>query len=628
MSAVIYALWQAGDAAPLIMPGSVPLDSERVRGELTQYLEDDFKPIIDADIDGGTSTPAAIDRERATLGRARSPAGWPGRFFSARRRPFVRLIKVLSSHPSGWAWRCLVTRWAILVQRCNCYRIGRRTCMERARHWYATQASVQKMAREHADRLRSRPEETWEEILRRLRIREQSVRGMMFARVQVGPETSEEIPDEQSVRNLVIVHPSLRHSMGDSNSQAAIFAQTTAEGGTTTAQGRKTALRINRNMVLFIAADARRYEALDEATRHYLAWRDLAGSEEQIRNLDLPPQQAAQARRRLTDADETVSLRIADSYQWLLVPVAAKAASSQIRVEEFRADTTKERLAERAYDRLHSRDQLRTVQGAESIHYDLNEYSIWAKDGHVAVGRLWEMYCQYPFLPRLKDRAVLERGILVVFKQLTWETHGFALATGYNETTGVYVGLALPHEDMPPRLSDSTLLVRPNRARAQRNAELAAIAAERARREAERPAVTSTSAWTESDITYSGGAGGSGSGSESGLLPGGTRTSSGRPGPVTAPGGGASRATQPTRPALRNTRYYGTVRLSPDHSGTDMNRLYQEVIQHLAASEDVDLDITVKISAAKADGFPDTTTRIVSENARTLKFDQSGFEDQ
>ena len=44
MSAVIYALWRSGDAAPLIMPGGVPLDSERVRSELTQYLEDDFKP--------------------------------------------------------------------------------------------------------------------------------------------------------------------------------------------------------------------------------------------------------------------------------------------------------------------------------------------------------------------------------------------------------------------------------------------------------------------------------------------------------------------------------------------------------------------------------------------------------
>jgi hypothetical protein len=38
--------------------------------------------------------------------------------------------------------------------------------------------------------------------------------------------------------------------------------------------------------------------------------------------------------------------------------------------------------------------------------------------------------------------------------------------------------------------------------------------------------------------------------------------------------------------------------------------------------------ITVEITASKKDGFPDDKTRIVSENARTLKFDQYGFEDR
>ena len=80
-------------------------------------------------------------------------------------------------------------------------------------------------------------------------------------------------------------------------------------------------------------------------------------------------------------------------------------------------------------------------------------------------------------------------------------------------------------------------------------------------------------------------------------------------------------------PAPRNTRFFGTVRLDPERFGRDINRLYQEVIQHLAAPEGVDLEITVEITASKKDGFPDDKTRIVSENARTLKFDQYGFED-
>jgi hypothetical protein len=42
----------------------------------------------------------------------------------------------------------------------------------------------------------------------------------------------------------------------------------------------------------------------------------------------------------------------------------------------------------------------------------------------------------------------------------------------------------------------------------------------------------------------------------------------------------------------------------------------------------MDLEITVEIQAVNKDGYPDTMTRTVSENARFLKFDQSGFEDR
>ena len=86
-------------------------------------------------------------------------------------------------------------------------------------------------------------------------------------------------------------------------------------------------------MIVFLAADSKRYEELDNAVRHYLAWKDLAGTE-RIRDLDLPPQQAAQARKRLNEADETVALRISASYQWLLVPPLA--LGGQLRIESPR----------------------------------------------------------------------------------------------------------------------------------------------------------------------------------------------------------------------------------------------------------------------------------------------------
>jgi predicted AAA+ superfamily ATPase len=624
MSAVIHELYERDDPAPLIMPGGVPLDADDVLTEISQYLEDSFKPVIDADIDGTSSTPARIDVSRPALGTRKVTR-------RLARAIFLGSAPTLKAAHRGierqHIWLGIATPGDTIGNFANALSLlsDQATYLysEGARYWYATAASVQKMARERADRLKDRPEETWAEIVRRL-VPERSARGM-FAQVQVGPERSDDIPDEPAVR-LVIMHPQYRHARGDFDGPAGHFALTAA-------QGRGTAHRINRNMVVFLAADAKRYEELDDAVRQYLAWRDLAGTEDRIRELELPPQQAAQARKRLKDADETVTLRISASYQWLLVPV--QTTSSPLRIDELKADTSKDRLAERASDRLKNADMLRAVQGAENIRFDLDQHlsSVWSAPdaaGHVTVGKLWEYYCQYPYLPRLTERAVLERGIHAVFGLLTWEMQGFAVATGYDAATGRYAGLALPHEDAPPQLTDSTLLVRPDLARTQRDAERAAAAAEAARRAAEEAGRTDE---TGESGTSTGGGEGTGLSGGGGSASGGTDDTGGTgpgaggtvgSGAIGRPGGGST-GTTPSAP--KNVRFYGTVSLDPERYTRDFGRLYQEVIQHLAAPDDVDLKITVEIEAVKKDGFPDDKARIVSENARTLKFDQSGFED-
>ena len=42
----------------------------------------------------------------------------------------------------------------------------------------------------------------------------------------------------------------------------------------------------------------------------------------------------------------------------------------------------------------------------------------------------------------------------------------------------------------------------------------------------------------------------------------------------------------------------------------------------------MDLEITLEVSARKRTGYPDDKTRIVNENARTLKFDTYGLEER
>ncbi len=52
----------------------------------------------------------------------------------------------------------------------------------------------------------------------------------------------------------------------------------------------------------------------------------------------------------------------------------------------------------------------------------------------------------------------------------------------------------------------------------------------------------------------------------------------------------------------------------------------QEVIEHLTALIDCDVEIVVEIVASKADGLPEPVVRTVMENARTLKFDRQDLD--
>ena len=170
---------------------------------------------------------------------------------------------------------------------------------------------------------------------------------------------------------------------------------------------------------------------------------------------------------------------------------------------------------------------------------------------------------------------------------------------GATSRPGAILGLTVPHQDPFGQVTDQTLLVRPDLALAQRDRELA-----------ERTAASGGAAGTTS--------GTEGSGRDTDGQSGGTGSSAGT--------GAGSDGEQPP-PGPKNTRFFGVASLNPERYARDLTRLSQEIIQHLAAPDGVELEIRVEITARKPDGFPDDTVRNVTENANTLKFETYGFED-
>ena len=78
--------------------------------------------------------------------------------------------------------------------------------------------------------------------------------------------------------------------------------------------------------------------------------------------------------------------------------------------------------------------------------------------------------------------------------------------------------------------------------------------------------------------------------------------------------------------ARDTTRFFGVYEVDPERYSRDLNRLSQEILQHLSSIDGVELDITIEIHAAVKEGFTADKIRVILENARALKFKNSSFE--
>jgi hypothetical protein len=70
-----------------------------------------------------------------------------------------------------------------------------------------------------------------------------------------------------------------------------------------------------------------------------------------------------------------------------------------------------------------------------------------------------------------------------------------------------------------------------------------------------------------------------------------------------------------------------SAKLDNTRVNRDVNNYVQEIIQHLTAVEGSEVELTLEVNVTVPDGIPPTTVRTVSENCRTLKVTDFGFDD-
>lgn len=208
---------------------------------------------------------------------------------------------------------------------------------------------------------------------------------------------------------------------------------------------------------------------------------------------------------------------------------------------------------------------------------------LWRDGDHVPVKQLVEDFAKYVYLPRLKDPAVLLKAISDGVSLLTWSQDGVGIADSFDDVAsryrglrgGAVINLGDPHS--------TELVVKPDVAHRQFSTETAA------------PATPGAPTTQPTPI----------------------------PGTPATPG-------QPvqTVASAKPKRFHGTVALDATRTGRDAGRIAEVVISHLSALVGANVTVTLEIEAQIPNGAPDNVVRTVTENSRTLKFTNHGFESE
>ncbi|MCY4258519.1 MAG: DUF499 domain-containing protein [bacterium] len=561
MALAISQLWQRGDQSLLIMPGNLPMDSGALVSEMKKYLEEAWDPVIKSDVDGPNALPLRIDNQTKHFGQL-SATRRAARtvYMSSAPRPDGKRGVDLKSVVLGCAQPGeAIGQFADALRRLS----GEATHLyvDGAQYWYSLRPNVSRMA---ADRAASNYTDHHADDEVKGRLASQKDRGN-FAAVQVFAEGPGDVPDDEHGVRLVMLQPDATHSANDAHSPAVTLAQQILEQ-------RHGGPRLNRNLLVFLAAAANRLSELRAATRLYLAWKSIVDDHEA---LDLTPHQKKQAESKQKEVSEQVDSLIAEAFTQVLTP-SQQAGTSEIEWHTTRVSTTGDiDIAARASKKLATEEKIIANYSGVRVRMDIDRRDMWSDLGDITVSNLREIYARYPHMPRLSSPGVLDAAISMGTANTDWAQETFAYADAHDGSTWVGIQTGQHVNPMP-----SGLLVHPDRLPEPAKPESAAEG---------KDAATGSTHTSETPISV-------------------------------------NSANHPDSPEPASTEsltaFYAQFNLDPVRCIKELGEIAEHINAHLGTK----VELVLEVRATNPDGFKESTQRTVSENATNLGAKASEFE--
>jgi len=570
MATVVHALWVRGDQSALIMPASIPLDDTKVFEEITSYLDDHWKPIVDADVAGSGSTADMIDRDIPLLGKSMA-AKRVGRVVFLGTAPSVsKNARSGQSAPIHGIEQKRVVLGATFPTDNPAHVTdalrqlgdrGKYMNRDQDRYWLSLQQTVSRLVQEIADSYDVT--EVHAELTRLLR--EETDRGV-FARVHRVPEGTAGVEDEPTAALVVfgLDRPHSKKSKSVAVDAANEFLS--RRGGLP---------RIHKNSLVFLAPDIDRVDTLDSVLRKKMAWESV---KKRVRDLNLDQHNISVVEGRLAQASQAVADTIRETYKWIIVPYQ-EPGDGNVELETIIMNGNGT-LAARVTKKAETTEFVLSTYAPALLRQRIDDLQLWQKEPHIKVETLLGYFTQYLYMPRVKDHDVVRSAIRNMGDVLLALQDGFAYADDY--TDGRYIGLTLG--TAPPSISNNGLIVDPATAQKQ-------LADEAKLPVVDPPAVVDPTDPTDSvdDLDDK------------------VKSSLNLP-PHLKP------------PAARPTRFHATKALDPSRPVRDISKISDEILTPLFVANAIDLKLTVDIESASLAKLTLEQITVLKENLRTLGF--------
>jgi hypothetical protein len=573
MANVVGVLWRDGVHDPLITPARVPISNERIRASVLYPLDSGFAAVVDKEVDGAGSLPDQIEsnpQRRISQMHAATRAARAVFLCSAPLvgRPNAGLngagLRLACAEPGdqlaifGEALRELSQRATYLYE-------------EAGRYWFSTQPTLNRVAE---DRAKSYSDHEVDAAISKVLVEDAMAKGG-FHRVFAASDDPTTI-DEAPTLSLVILSPSTPHAGKGVAKSAATDAATDVLTRCRASQRRF------RNTLIFVVADEALLGTARESMRRSMSWASIV-SDDRLQQ-QLTQAQVADTKDKAKTSRDGAQRAVRNAWSHILFPT--KTATTEVGKAfdlEHLSLTAKDKgaIPVGVYEKARGDGVAMEKLGPDSLWVAIKP--LWPEDRpHLAISEIAEWFASYVYLPKVRDRVVLDQAIRDALAKFD---AAFGYAESFDAASNAYVGLMYART-APDVFGPSALLVR----------------ADVVKDHLSRQPTTSTTG----DATTDGG----------GTFPNG------------ALGSAAPAAAQPSGPS-KPKRFYGSVEIDMARPVKSFDTILNAVILELQRTPGAKVKVTLEIEGSAPAGFEETEVGVVRDNAKQLKFraEATGFEE-